>query len=135
MVDIRRLLKRYEAGTVAILDSDSRVGVVFTMQGRRVRFVMQLPPVSDFSHNSAGAKMGKRQQQQAHEKVIRQHWRALLLTINAKLESFEIGIETFEEAFMAQLVLADGKTFGETVLQQIENGSLPLLSGEAQGHD
>ena len=43
---------------------------------------------------------------------VRRRWRALLLVIKAKLESVESGIETFEEAFASQIVLANGQTVG-----------------------
>ena len=67
----------------------------------------------------------------AHEQATRQRWRALALSIKAKLESVESGIEQFEEAFMAQIVLPNGKTVGEWVAPQIEasykSGNMPPM--------
>jgi hypothetical protein len=44
------------------------------------------------------------------KKKNREAWRALLLCIKAKLVSVESKIETFEEAFLAHVVMPDGKT-------------------------
>ena len=66
------------------------------------------------------------------QQVQRQRWRALLFCIKAKLESVEAKIETFEEAFLAHVVLPDGKTVGEHALPAVaaiyKGGQLtPLL--------
>ena len=60
----------------------------------------------------------------AWEQALRTRWRALLLCIKAKLESVESGIETFDTAFMAQIVLPDGRTVEERVLPEIEKAYL-----------
>jgi len=66
----------------------------------------------------------------------RQRWRALLLVIKAKLEAIETGIETVEHAFLAEIVLPDGKTMAESVVPQIRqllaDGRLPTALLEFQ---
>jgi hypothetical protein len=65
------------------------------------------------------------------EVARRQRWRALALAIKAKLEAVESGIATFEEEFMAYIVLPDGQTVGEFLSPQIEaaysSGRMPPL--------
>jgi hypothetical protein len=67
----------------------------------------------------------------AYDQEVRRRWRALGLVIKAKLESVESGIETFESAFMANIVMPDGKTFGKYAGPAIESaystGKVPLL--------
>ncbi len=64
------------------------------------------------------------------EQQIRQSWRALVLAIKSKLESVESGIETFEEAFLAHVVMPNGATFGKVAIPQIqkalEDGRMPV---------
>lgn len=48
--------------------------------------------------------------------ATRSRWRALLLTIKAKLSAVESGVETFEEAFLAHVVGEDGRTIGEVMI-------------------
>jgi hypothetical protein len=62
----------------------------------------------------------------------RQRGRALLLVIKAKLESIESGVETFEQAFLANVVMPDGKTVAEHTLPRIADAyegraTMPLL--------
>ena len=43
------------------------------------------------------------------------------MVIKAKLEAVESGIVTFEQEFLAHLVLPDGATVGDRVLPELEN--------------
>ena len=58
-------------------------------------------------------------------------WRALALSIKAKLVGVDDGIETFEQAFMAHVVMPDGLTLGDHVTPKIaaayESGKMPAL--------
>lgn len=49
----------------------------------------------------------------------RQRGRALLLVIKAKLESIEAEVETFEQAFLANVVLSNGDTVYDRARDQI----------------
>jgi hypothetical protein len=74
------------------------------------------------------------------EQAVRQRWRALALVIKAKLEAFESGIETFEQAFLANILLPDGQTVGQWMVPQVEQayltgtmpGLLPMLGDGRQ---
>jgi hypothetical protein len=51
-----------------------------------------------------------------------------VLSIKAKLEAVETGIESFEIAFMPYVVLPDGKTVAEHVLPALAKNQLPALT-------
>ncbi|MCF7821873.1 MAG: hypothetical protein K9M17_05480 [Mariprofundaceae bacterium] len=59
----------------------------------------------------------------------RQAWRALNLVVKAKLEAVESGITTFEDEFLAHIMLPDGSTVGHLMRPQLEaaydSGSMP----------
>lgn len=139
LMDIRRVLTRYKASGFGIVEDTTRVGVTFDMSGRRVRFVVPLPDRGEkewqYTTNGRGYHRGQFNEKK-YEQGIRQRWRALLLTIKAKLESVESKIETFEEAFMAHLVLPDGRTMAEVAVPQIklayETGVMPPLLGSGK---
>ena len=67
----------------------------------------------------------------AYEQAVRQKWRALALVIKAKLEAVESGISVFEQEFLANIILSDGRTVSQHVLPRIaedyESGNLPPL--------
>lgn len=113
--EIEQTLKRYGATHFGYATMPGVVMLAFESKGRRVRFKV---PVPDPEKNPQGH---------------RQKWRAVLLAIKSKLESVEGGIEQFDEAFMAQLVLPDGRTMGEYAIPQIatsyNSGKMPPLLG------
>ena len=84
---------------------------MFRAAGRHVKFVVDMPT------------------EDAQEE--RRRWRALVLVIKSKLEAVASGIVTFDEEFMAHIVLPDGQTIGQAMLPQIEAaydaGTMPPL--------
>lgn len=94
--EIERTLKRYGADRFAYFTESGKAIIVFEAHERRLKFDLPLP-------------VGKGEKEEMAE---RQKWRALLLCIKAKLESVESKIETFEEAFLAHVVMPDGRTVG-----------------------
>lgn len=111
--EIERALERYGATAFAYFMQERCATIMFEASARRVRFVLPLPEAKE-------------------EQAVRQKWRALLLCIKAKLESVESGIETFEDAFLAHVVLPDGSCVGENIRPRISEayksgGMVPLL--------
>ncbi|MCC6615536.1 MAG: hypothetical protein IT320_18830 [Anaerolineae bacterium] len=142
--EIRRTVQRYGARRFMIGEDEDtrRVIVMFEARDRRVQFVVTLPKYEDFAKTDTGRyRKSDTAQRQAFDQAIRQRYRALLLVIKAKLESVEAGIETFEEAFLAQIVLPDGNTVARWIAPQLEasyeSGAMPqmlplLTSGGSQ---
>lgn len=132
--EIRRLIKRAGADRIASLDDRDCAIISFEMNGRRVIFKLPLPQRNDNAFNLY--KQGKTTFQRTdsavdklYEQACRSRWRSLLLAIKAKLESVESGIETFEEAFLAQTVMPNGQTVfegtKETIKQAYLNNAMP----------
>lgn len=139
MEDIRAVLKRYQAKSFIAGEIDDRIVVMFEAHGRRIRFSCPLPDLNAPEFRAVAANQFAKKGdplQTKHEQAVRQRHRALLLTIRAKLESVESGIETFEEAFMPQIVLPDNRTMAEWAVPQIEkayaDGEMPPLLGSGK---
>lgn len=135
-VEIERVLTRYGADSFMYAMEPGRAGVVFQLDRRRVQFVITIPPASEFRyHPPRKNEYGRRertelQRDKAWAQELRRRWRALYLVIKAKLESVESGIESLDEAFLAQLVLPSGTTFGEWATPQLERvyeGGMPPM--------
>lgn len=97
--------------------------IAFRARGRQVRFVLTLPERGDaqFSHTETGrVRTDRAAVEKAWDQEVRRRWRALGLCIKAKLEAVESGIASFDEEFMAHLVLADNTTVGERVLAELD---------------
>lgn len=103
--EIEQLLGRHKAmqfGTAVDYEQLS-ARVQFRLHDRIVRFVVKLPDPKKLGN---GVRL---------EQAERQRWRALLLVIKAKLESVENTIETFEEAFLAHVVMPNDMTVAEII--------------------
>jgi len=127
---IEALLERYGAdGFQYAADRRAhRAAIAFRAHGRVVRLTVEMPDPEDpaFAITAAGRRRPRRRNalndpvMKAYEKVVRQRWRALLLIVRAKLEAILCGITTFEAEFLANIVVAGGRTLGEHVVPQLE---------------
>lgn len=117
-MDIEKLVMKYGATSfVAGTSQKDGAMICFEASNRRIMFRCPMP---------------ENDQQQ------RSKWRALLLCIKAKLESVEAGIETFEDAFLAHVVMPDGMTVSGHVRPRIhsaykEGTMQPLLPPPSKG--
>jgi hypothetical protein len=130
--EIERLLQRYGAREFAHGWKTGKAVIQFGMQNRVVRFTLPLPDKSEFAKTPSGRRMRSDSDTlRAWEQGCRQRWRALTLTIKAKLESVESGIEEFDTAFMGQVVMPNGRTISEELTPVIERayatGKMPAL--------
>lgn len=104
--EIERLLVRAGAEAFAFGWEGGKSVLQFRIAGRFVRFTVPAPDA--------------RLSQSAYEQAERQRWRAMLLVVKGKLESVESGIETFEEAFLAHVVVPDGSVVKDWLGPQLE---------------
>lgn len=117
--EIERMLQRYGVTGYQSGWQDQRAAILFEKNSRRIRFTLELPTLEEF----AKAEKNKRSEaamKAACEAEQRRLWRSLALVIKAKLESVESGIETFEAAFLNNIVVPGTKeTFGEWAIPKI----------------
>lgn len=138
--EIQETLDRYGASQFAFIKKADEAMIAFEYQGRRVRFTVTLPKLGDFEKTETGRyRKSSDSVRTAYEQAHRQRFRALLLVIKARLESIESGIETFDQAFMAHVLLPNGGTVSEWLAPQLseirESGQMPpllLQSGEKE---
>ncbi len=126
--EIKRTLTKYGATGFMLGESGGQALVAFEMKQRRVKFVISLPVFGI----TMVTKYVKLSQEKCAQKT-RTSWRCLLLAIKAKLECQASGISTFEQEFMAHIVMPNGRTIGEEILPQIDEsyqtGIMPPLLG------
>lgn len=132
--EIERTLERYGADGFMYGWDQERAVVGFKVAGRQVRIALTLPGRDDPAFKRTPRTRQMRSPEAARaawEQAVRQRWRALALVVKAKLEAVEAGISSFDEEFLAWLVLPGGATVAETALPAIEEayrtGKLPAL--------
>ena len=142
--EIEALLRRYGADQFVSGWELGRAMIGFRCQDRFIRFVLAFPARDDrrfthvkHKHRYFETERTERQAEEAYNSEQRRLWRALALVIKAKLEAVTSGITTFENEFMAHIVMPDGKTVGEHVRPAIETayklGRVPALLGLPAG--
>lgn len=132
--EIEGLIVRYGATSTAFMSGPGKAMILFEAKGRRVMFELPLPNVADkeFDRDGRGSRRSPAKRVEVWEQACRQRWRALALVIKAKLEAVESGITTFEDEFLAHIVMPDGKTVATHIRPRIaaayESGAMqPLL--------
>ena len=123
--EIELLLERAKAkqyGTAVDYDTLT-ARVQFKLHDRIVRFTVALPDKRKIGDGTRFAR------------AERQRWRALLLVLKAKLESVESQIETFESAFLSQIVMPNDKTVADLMVpiiaESYKGGRMPKGLGPA----
>lgn len=121
--EIETTLTKFGATSFAFATHPDRATVMFEAMKRRIRFELKLPSASTEPRTA---------------RLHRERWRALFLAIKAKVVSVDSEIETFEDAFMSHIVLADGSTVGESVkpalIEQYKTGKMVPLLGPPERH-
>jgi hypothetical protein len=127
--EIKQLLSKHNADGFAMGESQKIGMVMFQMKNRQIKITLPLPVEGVTKDNKSKQLLNANKIKQ----LERSRWRALLLTIKAKLEAVEIGISTFEDEFLAHVILPDGATVGKFMQTQLEEtyktGKMPPLLG------
>lgn len=124
--EIEATLRRFKADGFAYATEGRHAMIEFKAAGKRVRFSLELPDPAEkrFTHReriirgySHGFVPRKPEAvNEVWEQECRSKWRALFIAIKGKLVAIDAGISTFEQEFMAHIVLPGGGTVGETVI-------------------
>lgn len=132
--EIERTLERYGADQFFYGWQEGAATIGFRMNDRRVQFILPLPDRHANEFRLTPSRKWERSDAEiakAYEQAVRQKWRALALVVKAKLEAVESGITTFEEEFLAHIVLPDGQRVGTWLIPQVgrayESGVMPPL--------
>jgi hypothetical protein len=134
--EIERVLHRYGCEAFAYRTDRRTAQVAFSMNHRMLRFDLILPNPLDEAFTLTPSGRERKNPDavtKAWEQACRQRWRALALVIKAKLEAVESEITTFEQEFLANIIMPGGQLFHEIAVPKIavayETGKMPLLLG------
>jgi hypothetical protein len=119
--EIIAVIKKSGANRIAQMEEPGRLAMQFFLNERLLRFTVTMPGADDVKKTDRhGYMLSTDQLLKKVQQAQRQRARALLLVIKAKLESVESGVETFEEAFLSNIVTPGGATVGQWLIPQIE---------------
>jgi hypothetical protein len=140
--EIEALIHRAGADEFASGTRPGQSMIQFKLRGRVIRFMLPLPKQDEKRFTVCGRYNSIQRSPEAAfkawEQACRERWRALFLSIKAKLYSIECGIESFDSAFMAQIVMPNQRTMEELCLPMIEQayktGVMPDMNVLALGY-
>jgi hypothetical protein len=135
--ELETTLSRFGAEAFGYMTDAGRAAITFRASGKCVRFILPLPLPTDerftryksrgYSYDRAPAAARKE-----WEQACRSAWRALFLCVKAKLIAVDAKITTFEDEFMAHIVLPNGRTVSEEITPLIEGacatGKMPVFT-------
>jgi hypothetical protein len=139
--EIERLLSTHHCTKfMAGVDHEThRATVQFQAHNRIVKFDLALPNPADPKYRKIKGRYLQRTAAGVAKVVAqdeRTKWRALLLVIKAKLEAVESGIATFEDEFLAHVLLPNLQTvseyIGPTIDQIYKTGHVPPPSRQLE---
>lgn len=120
IAEIIGAVRKAGAEQIGQFEGPDYYAVQFVIGDRLIRFHLPFPSLDSIPTHDARRKTLTAAHRMAKlGQAKRQRGRALLLVIKAKLESVESGIETLEQAFLAHVVMADGKTVYERIAEPI----------------
>jgi hypothetical protein len=132
--EIERVLKKAKADTFGFIQSKANAQVAFECNGRRYRFEIEVPTAHDVRYLPDGSPRQQRHLAGARAQLERMRWRVLFHVIKAKLAAVEVGVLTFEQAFLAHALMPSGRTVWEETNDRIAlayqgGNNVPLLDG------
>lgn len=117
IAEIIGMVRRAGAESVGQFHERDQFIIMFALGDRRMKF--SVPLVTEWTCPTRGGNGREIDVRAKIEQANRQKGRALMLVVKAKLESVESGVETFEQAFLANILMADGATVYERVSEPI----------------
>lgn len=131
--EIEKTLKKYKATGFGYAEQNDRAAVTFVMKGRQIRFVFDLPVYGKYKKPYRGRSWLADASEKQVEAEVRRIWRCVAWSIKMKLDCVESGVSSFDNEFMAHIVLPDGKTVSDTITPAISEaystGRVPLRIG------
>jgi hypothetical protein len=133
-MELDGLLSKHGASSRGIQCDDAAgiAMVAFIMGGHKYRIELPLPrlsldvPAKAQPRGWSGWSSSRRSDYatKAWQQACRERWRALVLTVKAKLEIIKIGVSSVQREFMADLVLSDGGTLHQHIATALEDAAL-----------
>lgn len=131
--EIKATLIRFGADrqTFTYAEQGNQIGIQFTVRTRVVRMTMLLPDRETFAKDRYGRRRVETAIERDWQQACREYWRTLAVGVKAKLSMIEKGLSTFEREFLADLLLPDGRTVGESIVPELDEamrgGPVPSL--------
>lgn len=114
--ELDSLLGKHGATSRGVMSDDAlgRAIVAFMLGRAQFRLVIPLPRLDDFHAPKEKWDTQRKAEwcRKAHEQACRSRWRAVVLLVKAKLHFVDMGLNTAEREFLADMILPNGQHIG-----------------------
>ena len=129
--EIRDMLTAAGADNLRFVSVHGNAGITFSSAGHRFRFVLPVPATVPGTPDPDRGPRPEDSESKALQDAARHRWRQLSLLIRAKLDAVDAGIVTFDEEFLAYVVMPGGGT----VFQASAHGIAAAYATAARGQN
>jgi hypothetical protein len=132
IAEIQRTVMRFGGDKFAYAMGLDGAQIMFSLRGRVIRFEIKLPAPGEFSKTETGLDRSAESIRKSWEQACRQQYRELAFLIKAKLiATCSKSVADFETEFLGNLVLPDGHSVADVVLDKVKSayltGGMPKL--------
>ncbi len=137
--EIERVLARYGATRFGTMQEPDGATIYFEIRGRQIQLKVPMPARTDKAftqdRRSPWRRVSEGERDRRWEAEYRRRWRVLVITIKAMLEAVDSRLLTFDEAFLAHIVVpGTARTIGTAIVPKLDalyaGLSLPALLAE-----
>ncbi len=140
--EIERTLSRYGATRFGTMTEPDGATIYFEHKGRQIQLRVPMPPRDDkqFTRGRRSWRtVANSERDRRYEQEYRRSWRVLLITVKAMLEAVDSKVLTFDQAFLAHIVIpGTAKTLGDALLPRLDalhaGGLKALLAENPETH-
>ncbi len=135
--EIERTLAKYGATRFGTMMEPTGASIYFEVNGRQIQLRVPMPPRDDKQftrgHRSSWRAVSTTERDKRYEQEFRRRWRVLLITVKSLLEAVDSKVLTFDQAFLAHVVIpGTAKTVGDALVPKLDmiqaNGLRALLA-------
>lgn len=123
--EIEKTLARYGATRFGTMTEPDGATIYFEHKGRQIQLRVPMPARDDkqFTRNrqSSWRTVTNAERDRRYDQEYRRRWRVLLITVKAMLEAVDSKVLTFDQAFLAHIVIpGTAKTLGDALLPRLD---------------
>jgi hypothetical protein len=123
--EIERTLSRYGATRFGTMTEPDGATIYFEVNGRQIQLRVPMPARDDKQftrgRRSSWRSVGNAERDKRYEQEFRRRWRVLLITVKAMLEAVDSKVLTFDQAFLAHIVVpGTAQTLGEVIVPKLD---------------
>ncbi len=124
---IKSYLRKRGAEKIMTMEEGDSAALLFMMDGRVIRFWIQMPEVNDYLVTDQGRERKIDVARKMVDDEWKRRWRVLSIVLKGKFELVDSGIVELDEEFLPHIVTDNGETVYQRMKPALDSGSGELF--------